>query len=91
MKIKNVPSVEEAKRMSKTLKRIEELKRQALDDLLRLLTDGNVKKFHRIFGYAVSDDQLDDAIRICERTVQKNKETDMERLKEQCIKVEGKE
>ena len=62
--------------MSDTLKRLEresaDAKQAALDVLLAQCTDSQREKFNRIFPNGPGD-RIDAAIRLCERTVAKNK------------------
>ncbi len=66
--------------MSETLDRLNqqaiEAKRDALKEMLGQCTDGQVRKFKRIFLDPIDsmpEKSLDNAIQICERAVAKNK------------------
>ena len=64
--------------MSKIINEIEETtiskKKQAIKELLSQCTEGQKTFFHRIYGEVdgIENERLNDAIKICERTIKKN-------------------
>lgn len=54
--------------------KIEAFKRHLLADALAQLPEENVKRFNQIFPKGVKDEDVINAIELCERTIKKNKE-----------------
>lgn len=61
--------------MSKALQSIEEYKRTVLADLLEQCTGQQQALFKRCYPHGVKDADIESAIKLCERTVQKNADT----------------
>ena len=62
--------------MTLTVKeRVEAFKRQLLTEALAQLPEENVKRFHQIFPKGVKEEDLVNAIELCERTILKNKKS----------------
>lgn len=55
-------------------KRVENFKRIILCDALEKCTESQIKNFSRIYPSGVSEVHLDNAIKLCERTVQGNEQ-----------------
>ncbi len=54
--------------------KVEAFKRQLLAEALAQLPEENVKRFNQIFPKGVKEEDLINAIELCERTIKKNKE-----------------
>ena len=63
----------EGKTMSAALQRVEDYRRQVLEELLAECTEAQRVRFHTyIYPHGVSDDKVNDAILLCERTLAKS-------------------
>lgn len=67
--------------MTKTLeRRVEDFKRSDLRSLLDQCTKSQSSFFNHIYPNGVSENSLDSAIKLCERTIHRNKHVDAIRL-----------
>lgn len=69
--------------MAQILPQVKEFKRNLLRELLAKCTESQQAFFHQIFPKfpeGIQEDKVDDAIRLCERTIKKNnKEKEIEK------------
>ena len=69
--------------MAQVLPQVKEFKKNLLKELLEKCTEKQQAFFHRVFPQfpdGIQEEKMDDAIRLCERTIKKNnKEKEIEK------------